>query len=214
MPSREVTTFCRVCEPMCGMIATVEDGVLTRLRPDRDHPITKGFVCVKGPAGLDIHNDPDRLDVPLARPADGSLHSRTWEQAAKEIATRLRAIIDDHGPGAVAAYIGNPTAFNTLIAPATASFFGQLGTRKIFSSGTQDCANKFSGSEAVFGSNTMHPVPDIDNTDHLLILGENPRRNAARRFASSIPASSSQPATTSATSFSSNPTPTSICWPR
>jgi anaerobic selenocysteine-containing dehydrogenase len=172
---REVTTFCRVCEPMCGMIATVEKGEITRMRPDRDHPITKGFVCVKGPAGIDIHNDPDRLDVPLARTADGSLQPRTWDQAAAEIAAKLRSIIDRDGPGAVAAYIGNPTAFNTLIAPATASFFGQLGTRKIFSSGTQDCANKFAGSEAVFGSNTVHPVPDIDNTDYLLILGENPR---------------------------------------
>ncbi len=173
--TREVTTFCRVCEPMCGMVATVENGEITRMRPDRDHPITKGFICVKGPAGLDIHNDPDRLDVPLARRADGTFAASTWDQTTSEIAAKLRSIIDRYGAGAVAAYIGNPSAFNTLVAPATASFFGQLGTRKIFSSGTQDCANKFAGSEAVFGSNTMHPVPDIDNTDYLLILGENPR---------------------------------------
>ncbi len=173
--TREVTTFCRVCEPMCGMIATVENGAITQLRPDRDHPITKGFVCVKGPAGLDIHSDSDRLDHPSERQSDGTFAQRTWDQAADAIAAKLRDIIDRHGHGAVAAYIGNPTAFNTLINPATSSFFGQLGTRKIFSSGTQDCANKFSGSEAVFGSSTMHPVPDLDNTDYCLILGENPR---------------------------------------
>lgn len=174
-PTREVTTFCRVCEPMCGMIATVENGSITRLRADRDHPITKGFVCVKGPAGLDIHNDPDRLDVPLVRNDGGSFEPRTWDQVAPEIAANLRGIIDRHGPGAVAAYVGNPSAFNTTITPATSSFFGQLGVRKIFSSGTQDCANKFAGSEAVLGSSTMHPVPDLDNTDYCLILGENPR---------------------------------------
>jgi anaerobic selenocysteine-containing dehydrogenase len=64
----------------------------------------------------------------------------------------LRGIVDRHGPNAVASYMGNPTAFNTLAGPAVSAFFTQLGVRRVFSSGTQDCANKFAGSEAVFGS--------------------------------------------------------------
>src|SRR5262249_50231406 len=79
------------------------------------------------------------------------------------------------GPGAVSAYIGNPTAFNTLAGPAAGAFFAQLGARRMFSSGTQDCANKFAGSEAVFGTSTCHPVPDLPHTDFLLVFGANPR---------------------------------------
>ena len=169
------TTFCRVCEPACGLVASVENGELVALAPDKAHPITQGFACNKGIAGLEIHRDPDRLARPLKKQADGSFAALSWDDAACEIAQRLRAIVDESGPDAVAAYIGNPTAFNTLAGPAMGSFFGQLGTRRSFSSGTQDCTNKFAASEQVFGTATLHPVPDIGNTQYLLLIGENPR---------------------------------------
>ena len=169
------TTFCRVCEPACGLVASVENGELVALAPDKAHPITQGFACNKGIAGLEIHRDPDRLARPLKKQADGSFAALSWDDAAREIAQRLRAIVDESGPDAVAAYIGNPTAFNTLAGPAMGSFFGQLGTRRSFSSGTQDCTNKFAASEQVFGTATLHPVPDIGNTQYLLLIGENPR---------------------------------------
>ena len=167
-------TFCRVCEPACGMIATVEDGQLTRLAPDKEHPVSKGFVCNKGIYGADIHNDPDRLRYPLRRRPDGSFERVTWDTALGEIAQRLTALRDQHGSTAIAAYGGNPGAFNTLLGPSQGSFLGQLGVTKFFSSGTQDCSNKFAGSKAVFGTRTLHPLPDIDHSDFILIIGENP----------------------------------------
>ena len=172
---REVTTFCRVCEPACGLIAQVKDGELVRLRPDKANPITRGFACNKGLAGVEIHRDPDRVDHPLRRRADGQFERVSWDEAIREIAARLRATLDEHGSGAIAPYIGNPTAFNTLAGPAIGALFAQLGTFRSFSSGTQDCANKFAGSEAVFGSSTMHPVPDLAHTDFFLSFGANPR---------------------------------------
>ena len=172
---REVTTFCRVCEPACGLIAQVKDGELVRLRPDKANPITRGFACNKGLAGVEIHRDPDRVDHPLRRRADGQFERVSWDEAISEIAARLRATLDEHGSGAIAPYIGNPTAFNTLAGPAIGALFAQLGTFRSFSSGTQDCANKFAGSEAVFGSSTMHPVPDLAHTDFFLSFGANPR---------------------------------------
>jgi anaerobic selenocysteine-containing dehydrogenase len=175
MSKQTISTFCRVCEPACGLLAEVEDGVLTRLRPDREHPITRGFACNKGLAGVEIHHDPDRLDHPLRRGADGDCERIGWATAIDDIATRLRSIIETHGPEAVGYYVGNPTAFNTLGPPQIMDFLRQLGTRRGFNSGTQDCANKFAGSQAVFGTSTIHPVPDIERTDFLLILGANPR---------------------------------------
>ena len=87
--SREVTTFCRVCEPACGLIATVDEGELVAVRADAEHPVTKGFACPKGLAGLDIHRDPDRLDHPLRRNASGGFDRASWDDAIAEIATAL-----------------------------------------------------------------------------------------------------------------------------
>jgi anaerobic selenocysteine-containing dehydrogenase len=171
---REIPTFCRVCEPSCGLVAEVEDGELRGLRPDPEHPVSKGFFCQKGTAGLAIHSDPDRLDHPQRRGAAG-FERVGWDAALSDIAARLRAIREQHGPDAVSAYVGNPSAFNAFLGPALGSFLAQLGVRRTFGSGTQDCSNKFAGSEAVFGTSTLHPIPDIAHTHHLLLFGENPR---------------------------------------
>ena len=170
----EINTFCRVCEPACGLVATVSDGEITELRADEEHPVTRGFACAKGLATLEIHRDPDRLNRPMQR-VDGTWEPVSWDDAIPAVAGALRAVVDEHGPESVAAYIGNPSAFNTLLGPAVGSFLAQLGVSRHFSSGTQDCANKFAGSEAVFGSSTIHPIPDIEHTDALLVMGANPR---------------------------------------
>ena len=147
MTTVEKRTFCRVCEPACGLIATVEGDELIALKADKEHPISKGFVCNKGIYGLDVHNDPDRLNHPLKRTADG-FEAISWDQALAEIAEKLQRILGDHGAGSMATYTGNPTAFNSLYGPSFGSFVRQAGARKHFSSGTQDCSNKFAGSEA------------------------------------------------------------------
>ena len=171
----QVRTFCRICEPSCGLIADVDGGQLVKLAPDREHPVTKGFACHKGLAAVDLHHDPDRLDTPMLRAADGSWSTASWDDALGFTARRLQAIIDEHGPDSVAAYVGNPTAFNALGQLHTGVLLRTLGVRRSFSSGTQDCANKFVASEAVFGTSTVHPIPDLEHTDLCLVIGENPR---------------------------------------
>ena len=167
-------TFCRLCEVMCGLEVTVTDGAITKVRPDGEHPVSKGFACNKGLLSLDIHRDPARLDRPLHRGDDGWA-PQSWDDAAAGIAERLRAVIDEHGPESVAVYIGNPAAFNATAGPAAAMFLLSLGGTRVFSAATQDCANKFTVSEILYGSPTLHPVADLDHTDHLLVFGSNPR---------------------------------------
>ncbi|MDF1820164.1 MAG: molybdopterin-dependent oxidoreductase [Alcanivoracaceae bacterium] len=173
------TTFCRVCEPSCGLVAELENGRVVSLAPDRAHPVTTGFACHKGINYLAIHTDPDRLDTPLRRDGARQPGSRfvttDWDSALADIGEQLGDVIAQHGPDAVAGYIGNPTAFNALGTQGVMEFFTTLGSRRLFSSATQDCSNKFAGAEAVFGTSTLHPLPDIANTDCLLIFGENPR---------------------------------------
>lgn len=175
----EVRTFCRICEPSCGLVAEVDDGQLVKLRPDRDHPVTEGFACHKGLAAVDLHHDPDRLDHPMIRSADGTLERVGWDAALGTVAERLRGVVERHGPNAVASYVGNPMAFNALGTVHVDDLLRSLGIRKRFSSGTQDCANKFAASQAVFGSTMVHPIPDIERTDLCLIIGENPRASQA-----------------------------------
>ena len=145
------------------------------MKPDKSHPVTKGFACHKGIATLEIHKDPDRLNYPARRSPDGDLERVSWDTATNDIAAKIAKLKQKYGPGSVASYTGNPLAFNSLAGPAIGSFLLNNEIRRNFSSGTQDCANKFAASEAVFGSSTIHPIPDIDNTDFLLIFGANPR---------------------------------------
>jgi anaerobic selenocysteine-containing dehydrogenase len=175
MPGKDLrSTFCRVCEPSCALIAEVSGGQIVSLKPDRDHPVTKGFACHKGLATLDLHNDPDRLNYPQKKVGD-DFERVSWDEASRDIATKLSAIKAKYGKDAVGSYSGNPLAFNALAGPAIGSFLIKNEIRRTFSSGTQDCTNKFAGSEAMFGSSTIHPVPDIEHTDFLLIFGSNPR---------------------------------------
>ena len=172
--SSKHNTFCRVCEPSCALIAEVENDEIISLLPDRDHPVTKGFACHKGLATLEIHQDPDRNNYPMKKVGNG-FERVSWDEAAAGIAEGLASVREKYGANSIASYTGNPLAFNSMAGPAIGSFLIKNEIRRNFSSGTQDCTNKFAGSEAMFGSSTIHPIPDIENTDFLLIFGSNPR---------------------------------------
>src|SRR5512139_2010394 len=111
MTKKSVATFCRVCEPSCGLVAEVENDRLLRLWPDDNHPVTRGFACHKGLGFTAIHQDPDRLNVPLrrtsARAEAGHFEEIAWSQAITDVASALRSTLDKHGPSAIAGYVGN-----------------------------------------------------------------------------------------------------------
>lgn len=178
-PTELVRTFCRLCEAGCGMVATVEDGRLVQVRPDKDHPITRGFACKNGLRAVDVHHDPDRVLRPQQRVDDGDGGHRfvdvSWDDALAGVAERLQTIIAEHGPRAVGVYLGNPNAFNAMVVGATMTLLGALGTDRMFSAVTQDCANKYPVSELVYGSISAQPIPDLAHTDFLMLIGTNPR---------------------------------------
>jgi anaerobic selenocysteine-containing dehydrogenase len=169
-----VATFCRLCEVMCGLTATVEGGRVVKIRGDTEHPVSAGFACNKGLLALDVHHDPERLDTPLRR-TDSGWEPLSWTDALSDIAARLQAIIAKHGPNSVALYLGNPNAFNCTAGPTAVMFLLGLGSDKLFAAGTQDCSNKFAISEILYGSAGIHPTPDLARTDFVLLIGTNPR---------------------------------------
>lgn len=180
MSKKQMTTFCRICDAFCGLVADVEDGRITGLRPDKNHPVTKGFACQKGLCAFDIHHDEDRLNFPMKRingrnEDQGIFEQVSWDASAKEISDKIKEITSKYGQGALGVYFGNPVAFNSLFFPPLGSFCLQTGCHRLFGAATQDCSNKFAAGEAIFGTNTLHPIPDISNTDYCLIIGENPK---------------------------------------
>lgn len=174
MATEERVTYCRICEPLCGLVATVQDGELVKLRPDRQHPVSRGFACPKGIAMTAVQNDADRVTHPLRRAADGTFERVSWEEALDDIAQRLRNILRRDGGDGVAWYFGNPSAFSYSHPIWVKGFMDAIGSRHVYSAGSQDVNNRFVASQLLYGSPLVVPIPDLARTDLLLIVGANP----------------------------------------
>src|SRR6478752_1902562 len=165
---------CPLCEATCGLRFTVDDGAVTGIRGDADDVLSHGFVCPKGASLRELHDDPDRLRTPLIREPGGGFRAASWDEAFAEIDRRLPAIQAEHGRNAVAAYIGNPSAHNLSSLLYARVLLKALQTRNLYSASTVDQYPKQMASALMFGSGATVPVPDVDRTDHLMILGANP----------------------------------------
>src|SRR5829696_1351353 len=174
MAVEEKVTFCRICEPLCGMVATVEDGELTNLRPDPDHPLSRGYACPKGIAMQEVVNDPDRVLRPLRRKRDGGFEEVSWESAMTDIADRLSEVLDEHGKESVAWYMGNPGAFSYSHTLWAKGLLDAIGSPHYYTAGSQDVNNRFAASALLYGSPLVVPIPDLRRTDFLLMVGANP----------------------------------------
>lgn len=174
MSTEQKVTYCRICEPLCGLIATVEDGRLQSLRPDKDHPLSQGRACPKGIAFTDVQNDPDRVLHPLRREPDGNFTEVSWDEALSDIARRLKAVLDVHGGGSVGEYLGNPSAFGYAASLWSGLFMKRIGAGHLYSAGSQDINSRYVASKLLYGAATQIPFPDLPRTDFLFMLGANP----------------------------------------
>ena len=174
MSPTEHITYCRICEPLCGMVATVEDGRVTKLRPDAEHPLSRGFACPKGIAMTEIQNDPERLLHPQRRRPDGSFERISWPTALDEIGERLGAIRSEHGGDSIGWYMGNPGAFSYSHPLWVKGFVDALGSQHYYTASSQDVSNRFAASSLLYGSPYVLPIPDLARTDLLLVVGANP----------------------------------------
>ncbi|MGB5811858.1 MAG: molybdopterin-dependent oxidoreductase [Polyangiales bacterium] len=173
MATRTQHTFCRICEPTCGLTATVDGDRIISLEPDPDHVASKGYACVKGLRYHEMHHSPDRLRVPLKR-VGNRFEEISWDRALDEIGTKVRQLVRDHGGDSVSAYLGNPISFSLMPPILTAALLTGLGSKNLFQTGSQDCNNKFAASQRLYGFPFIQPFPDIDRTQCLIILGSNP----------------------------------------
>src|SRR5947208_4859371 len=173
-PDRTAYATCPLCEATCGLELEIGDGdQVLRIRGDGDDVLSHGFVCPKGASLKPLHEDPDRLRTPLVR-RNGRLEEATWEEAYAEVERRLPPLLEESGRDAVAVYVGNPNAHNLAALLYGRVLIKALGTRNIYSASTVDQMPKQVAAGLMFGTMLSVPVPDLDRTDHLLILGANP----------------------------------------
>ncbi|MER8034261.1 molybdopterin oxidoreductase family protein [Streptomyces hydrogenans] len=165
--------ICPLCEATCGLVLTLDGSRVTGARGDRDDVFSRGFVCPKGAAFPQIDGDPDRLRTPLVR-ENGRLREASWDEAFDTIAARLRPLIEDCGPDALGIVLGNPNVHTMAGALYPPHLLRATGTSRLFTASTLDQMPKHVAVGLLFGDPFAIPVPDLDRTDHLLVIGANP----------------------------------------
>ncbi|MDO9320294.1 MAG: molybdopterin oxidoreductase family protein [Pseudomonas sp.] len=169
---------CHLCEAICGLTIATQteaDGStqILSIKGDAEDSFSRGHICPKAVALQDIQNDPDRVRQPMRR-IGNDWQPIAWEAAFALVAERLGAIQAAHGQNAVAIYQGNPSVHNYGLMTHSNYFLGLLKTRNRFSATSVDQLPHHLTSYLMYGHGFLIPIPDIDHSDFMLILGGNP----------------------------------------
>ena len=164
---------CNLCEANCGLIIETQSDHVLRIQADPDDPLSRGHICPKAVALQDLHTDPDRLRTPMRRTADG-WEPMSWPDALDLAARKLLEIRENHGGGAIGAYVGNPNVHHHGNMLFMVPFLKALGTRKRFSATSLDQLPHMLANLEMFGHQGLFPVPDIERTRLFICVGGNP----------------------------------------
>ena len=165
---------CHLCEATCGLELHIEDDRIALVRGDRDDVFSHGYLCPKGSALGRLDADPDRVRTPLVKDAHGRFRPASWDEAFARIDAGLAPLREQYGPDALAVYLGNPNAHNLAGLLCGRVLLQAARTRNVFSASTVDQIPKQVSAGLMFGAPLSVPVPDIDRTDYLLVIGANP----------------------------------------
>lgn len=169
---RQVRAGCMLCEAGCGLVLELDGERVHALRGDPEDPLSQGHLCPKALAIPDLMGDPDRVREPLKRVGD-RFEPISWAQALSEIGAKVAQIQREHGKDALGLYLGNPNV-HTPAALVIPSFVQALNTRSRFSATSVDQLPHMLASLQLLGHQLLLPVPDVDRTDWLLVIGANP----------------------------------------
>jgi len=164
---------CNLCEAMCGLEITYKEKKVISIVGDKKDPLSKGFICPKSLALKDLYEDPDRLKTPIKRTENG-WQEISWSEAFDEVEIQIKKIQEKYGNNAVATYQGNPNVHNVGSMLFGGPFLKSLKTKQKYSATSADQLPHHIASLKMFGHQMLIPIPDIERTDYLLILGANP----------------------------------------
>jgi formate dehydrogenase len=172
-----VHTFCRYCMASCGLEVTVEGNRVLKIAADKQNPHSWHDFCAKGRTANQLVEHPRRILKPMRRVGDGYVEA-TWDEAIRDIAARMTALIDADGPDAIGTYYGNPSGHSSSNVMFMNAWMDAVGTNSRFAVGSVDQNALHVVAEAMFGSALMVPVSDVDNCDYFLLIGTNPAVSA------------------------------------
>lgn len=164
---------CTLCEAMCGIEVATKGQQILSIKGDKDNPFSQGHICPKASALKDLYDDPDRLKRPVKR-VDDTWQEITWDDAFDLVANKLHHIQQAHGNNAVGVYLGNPNAHNMGSILFGPYFYRALKSHNRYSATSVDQLPHHIVSRRLFGHISQIPIPDIDNTQHFMIIGGNP----------------------------------------
>ncbi|RLB47032.1 MAG: molybdopterin oxidoreductase family protein [Deltaproteobacteria bacterium] len=164
---------CNLCEAMCGIEVEIDGEEVVSIRGDEQDVFSRGHVCPKATALKDLYDDPDRLRQPVRRVGD-RWEPMSWDDAFTEVVDRIEKIQDDHGRDAVGVYLGNPNAHNFGTLVFGPPFLRTLGSKNRFSATSCDQLPLMMASYFMYGHQLLFPVPDVDRTDFMMLIGANP----------------------------------------
>jgi anaerobic selenocysteine-containing dehydrogenase len=168
---------CNLCEAICGLTFQVQGNRIVSVKGNEADPLSRGHICPKAVALKDLHEDPDRLRQPIRRvTVDGETRWEpiSWDQAFDLVVDGLARVREAHGSSAVGVYQGNPNVHNWGNITHGHLFLSQLKTRARFSATSADQLPHHVVAHALYGHQLAIPIPDIDHTRFMLILGGNP----------------------------------------
>jgi anaerobic selenocysteine-containing dehydrogenase len=173
METRTHYRTCPLCEATCGLEIITRGREVVAIRGDEENPFSRGYLCPKAPALKHLDADPDRLRQPMVR--RGSTWSAVpWDDAFAEIERGLAPLLAGPTRDAIAAYLGNPSVHSLPLALYSRVLLRALGSRNVYSASTVDQMPKQVSAGLMFGGALTIPVPDLDRTHFLLILGADP----------------------------------------
>ena len=164
---------CNLCEAMCGLKITYKEKKVISIVGDKKDPLSKGYICPKSQALKDLYEDSDRLKTPIRRSKNG-WEKISWIEAFDEIEHQIKKIQEKYCNDAVATYQGNPNVHNLGAMLYGGPFLKSLKTKQKYSATSADQLPHHIASLKMFGHQMLIPIPDIERTDYLLILGANP----------------------------------------
>jgi anaerobic selenocysteine-containing dehydrogenase len=165
-------SFCRVCHNACAIIVEVEDGRAVSVTGDRSGPVHHGYTCVKGRALPALESSPARLLHSFKRNGEGSFVPVAPSAAIGEIAERVKAILETHGPHSIALYNGTKVMASPAAMPLAQAFMTAIGSPMQFTPNTIDQPGK-SIAKGFHGS-WMAPAHRPEEVDVALYVGCNP----------------------------------------
>jgi anaerobic selenocysteine-containing dehydrogenase len=164
---------CNLCEAICGLELTIEEGRVTSIRGSDADPLSRGYICPKGVSLADVLDDPDRLRQPVRR-VGGDWVEIGWDEAFDLVADGLAEALNEHGRDAVGVYLGNPTVHSLGSLTHGLTMVKSLRTRNLFSATSVDQLPHQLVAHLMYGHQLLLPIPDIDRTSYFLVFGANP----------------------------------------